>query len=310
MAEQGRSQADASGGNPSQPEGAGDVSMDEILTSLRSILEEEPKAESQGDKGQASSGEPDAEADFDPEGSPGEEPEEELLLTDVVEPGPNAPANGPDTAPEEAGPDPEETAEAPAAETTAETAEPAPRTEDEQLDALFGQWSWETEESSEPPAEGPNTAGIETEASTEIPGGPGTESEPSGAEESPLSFEPEGTPDPDRTPVPGTGGDALGEPEPEPAGARTGSQPTAEVTEFPATASPSTPAVDDETLKGEVEHTVQEQVARATADLDTRLAEALEPKIRQALQGFLEDRLPSLLQELAEAEIERIKRGE
>jgi len=318
MAEQGRSQADASGGTSSGQEGAGDVSMDEILTSLRSILEEEPKEEGQEHNDPAGSGEQDspAEADSHPKGDQGEEPEEELLLTDVVEPGPNAPANEPDPAPGEA--------ETPAAETEApaeETAEPqaatpagSPQSEDEQFDALFGQITWETEAQSEQATGAPDSAGTGTEAAPEPSGA--LEMEPEQPEPEELEPEEEGDalafqqPEPEATQEPAESDEAAtGEPAPDPAGAPAEPQPTAEVTEFPAASRPA-PAVDSEALKGEVERTVEEQVAQATADLDSRLAEALEPKIRQALQGFLEDRLPSLLQELAEAEIERIKRGE
>jgi D-alanyl-D-alanine carboxypeptidase/D-alanyl-D-alanine-endopeptidase (penicillin-binding protein 4) len=269
MAEQQRNQAD----------GSDDVSMDEILTSLRNILEEED-ADQAGDQPAASEAEAAPAGDDQP---PEDNGEEELVLTDVVEESAEPPAAD---AGEPLEPDP-------MAEASPEP-EPAtaPAEAGSEFDALFGRWDREENEAAE-------AEGTELDAGWSGPGEaeqgpkePGLAAEEAAAhEDTGEAFE--------------LGDGDIGAPA-EAAG-------VAEPSEAPAPAQPAeppAPALDTEAVRETVEATVHEQVEQATADLDSRLAEALEPKIREALEGYLSDRLPALLRELAEAEIERIKKGE
>ena len=271
MAEQQRNQAD----------GSDDVSMDEILTSLRNILEEED-ADQAGDQPAAS------EAEAAPAGEdqpPEDTGEEELVLTDVVEESAEPPAAD---AGEPLEPDP-------MAEASPEP-EPAtaPAEAGSEFDALFGRWDREENEPAEAEGAEFDTGGSGPEEAEQAPEEPGWGAEEAAAsEDSGEAFE--------------LGDGDIGPPaEGEAAG-------VTEPTEAPAPAQPAeppAPALDTEAVRETVEATVHEQVEQATADLDSRLAEALEPKIREALEGYLSERLPALLRELAEAEIERIKKGE
>ncbi len=294
MPEQERNPISPAGEDPSSNGGdSNDVSMEEILDSLRSILEEEDQAPGQP----SAAGVPEEEA-------PGGEGSE-LLLTDVVAgegteniPGPvwEAPEAAPESptenpganAPEAPGPSFEE----PSAGEGGEGLR-AP-----ELEALSGVW--------EPQEDRPEEATQDIEdlepLSLEIDNSHG-ESEwgPEVDEEVDEGFSGGGAA------APGSGEGAVAdrnreaaEPDsqsPEPAG------PVADT-------APNASGVDMEALRQTVERTVQEQVASATAGLESALADALAPKIREALQEFLEERLPVLLRELAEEEIERIKRAE
>lgn len=240
-----------------------DVSMDEILTSLRSILEEEeteqssqpseepeqPATPSQPLETEGPSWSLDEEA-----GEPASGDDEELVLTDVVDEDP-------------ASPEPSLAEEPPPVTGSLAGEEEGSANENEDLDSLIGSLEEEATPSSGPELE-PTAFGGEDEGAEVLDFG-----EPAPAE-----------PEPAAEPAP-----AAAEPAPE-------------------SATAATP--DPDAIRQTVEATVSEQVAQATADLDSRLAEALEPKIREALEGYLSERLPALLHELAEAEIERIKRGE
>lgn len=301
--------------------GAGsEVSMDEILTSLRGILEEDQKENAGAAAGLTGTGSPEGTTPGGDEDS-GDDGEHELVLTDVVE-----------EAPPEPDPAQEADAEAPGTrdaaefdtlftredtlgsqdpEEGAETGEPTPlsggpfRLAAEEDDAP-------AEEGSEPGAPfpfGPGWGPSDESAADPEPSEAGPEAEPNGG--SAWSDE---TDDPEPPPFPGsqpdTGGpdpsplDPAQESQEEPSLSQSASEPGSSGAEAAAA------GVDTERVKEVVQETVEAQVARATEGLDSRLAEALEPKIRDVLREFLDQRLPALLQELAEAEIERIKRGE
>lgn len=267
MAEQKHNEAEASD----------DVSMDEILTSLRNILEEEDPDQQADSTDDAQTAAPEQEpAPAAPAGDTGED---ELVLTDVVDEGPAAPAEPDATSPGDEAAAPQ----GDAGETGGEGSE---------FDALFGRW----EREEEPEGDNPAPALDDPEQAP--------------AEETfDLGGEPESP-----APEPIAEGAAVSEPTPEPSPEPAPAAEPGAVNEGPPAAESgpaSAPAeVDSQALQEAVENTVQEQVAQATAELDSRLAEALEPKIREALQGYLDERLPALLREIAEAEIERIKKGE
>ncbi|MEF8792961.1 hypothetical protein [Thiohalorhabdus sp.] len=259
--------------------------MDEILNSLRNILEEEGSEDSSGRSESVADQYAPAGEEAPAEGTG--EGGEELVLTDVV-------------AEEETAQDPEETIQTgldrqQESEQDAGIA-PPDETAGSEFDALFGRWDREAS-----PAE-------ETEPET------GSVAEPEGSAETEPELSPETAPPPEELEL-GTGAEPamaeeafdLSESEAAPAweaGTESPDQSLAPPSE------PPSPAIDSESVRDTVETTVREQVEQATADLDNRLAEALEPKIREALQEYLEERLPGLLREIAETEIERIKKGE
>ncbi len=301
-------------------EAGSEVSMDEILTSLRSILEEDQEESAGAASGLTGtdSGDSAAAGGEDP---PEDDGGDELVLTDVVEEG------SPD-------PDPsrEEDFEAPGAQ-EATAFEPL-FTRDDHLGAGdTGQataadeptptseapFRIESEEEDEPTKEGsepgaPFPFGPGWGSSTESKGDP--ESPKAGPESEPdwgVSWSEEAN-DSEPSPFTGTQPDTGGmDPSPVDLSPQAQEETSASQPGSGAEGSDGEAAaagMDTERVREVVQDTVEAQVAQATEGLDSRLAEALEPKIREVLQEFLEQRLPALLQELAEAEIERIKRGE